>query len=359
VFSCRSSPKLLFVRLPAMPVRSKMKLDNSAGQFRRALQYSFYDWAREMPRPKRILMYVAFVLQGYPFYFALMWAFKLPTWVSSYFLILPRRPVAMVLVILLYFVGRWLQNGLLSSEFVRKTQLEADQIAARDIQQTLQPGKLEQLPGYELESFYKPLREVGGDYFDVIELPANRTLFALADVSGKGIAAALLAANIQALVRSIASVESNPLALAKQINKHLSRYSPSDRFATALFLVLSRDSGELSYVNAGHNAPILSSSGSAAFLEATGLPLGLFSDAEYETRTAVMSRGSNLLMFSDGLTDSIQGEHPENRLRDAFAEGAGRTMANLKSLIDPKFNEDDVTILLVKRIVGFPTGLSA
>ena len=142
-----------------MPVRPKrMKLDKSAGPFRRALRYAFYDWAREMPRSKRILMYVAIVLQGYPFYFALMWAFKLPTWLSPYFLILPRRPVAIVLVILFYFVGRWLQNGLLSSEFVRKTQLEADQIAARDIQQTLQPGKLEELPGYELESFYKPLR---------------------------------------------------------------------------------------------------------------------------------------------------------------------------------------------------------
>src|ERR1700757_2064937 len=195
-----------------MPVPPKrIKLDNSAGPFRSVLRYAFYDWAREMPRSKRVLMYVAIVLQGYPFYFALMWAFRLPTWLSPYFLILPRQPVAIVLVILLYFVGRWLQNGVLSSEFVRKTQLEADQIAARDIQQTLQPGKLEQLPGYELESFYKPLREVGGDYFDVIELPANRTLFALADVSGKRIAAALLAANIQALVRSIASVGSTPL----------------------------------------------------------------------------------------------------------------------------------------------------
>ena len=74
-----------------------------------------------------------------------------------------------------------------------------------------------------MQAFYKPLREVGGDYFDVIELPANRTLFALADVSGKGIPAALRAANIQALVRSIASVESSPLALANQINKHLTR----------------------------------------------------------------------------------------------------------------------------------------
>jgi len=226
--------------------------------------------------------------------------------------------------------------------------------------QTLQPGKLEELPGYELEAFYKPLREVGGDYFDVIELPANRTLFALADVSGKGIPAALLAANIQALVRSIASVESTPLALAKQINKHLSRYTPSDRFATAVFIVLSPDSGELTYVNAGHNAPIVFSSGSTTFLEATGPPLGLFVDAEYETRTAVISPGRTLLIFTDGLTDSIQGEHPENRLRDAFAESAGRTMANLKSLVDPKFNEDDVTILLVKRIAGSASsGVSA
>jgi sigma-B regulation protein RsbU (phosphoserine phosphatase) len=274
----------------------------------------------------------------------------LPARFTLYFLVLPRRPVSYVLVFLLFYTGRWIQNAVLTSEFVRKTQLETDQIAARQIQQTLQPGKLEELPGYELQAYYKPLREVGGDYFDVIQLPASRTLFALADVSGKGISAALLAANIQALVRSIASVESTPLALAKQINKHLSRYTPSDRFATAVFIVLSRDSGELTYVNAGHNAPILFSSGSITLLEATGPPLGLFVDADYETRAAALGPGSTLLIFTDGLTDSIQGEHPENRLRNALAGSAERTMANLKSLVDMKFNEDDVTILLVKRI---------
>jgi phosphoserine phosphatase RsbU/P len=147
-------------------------------------------------------------------------------------------------------------------------------------------------------------------------------------------------------------VEWSPLALAKQINKHLSRYTPSDRFATAVFIVLSRDSGELTYVNAGHNAPIVFSSGSTKFLEATGPPLGLFVDAEYETRTAVLTPGSTLLIFTDGLTDSIQGEHPQKRLRDALAERAERTMANLKSLVDPRFNEDDITMLVVKRIAG-------
>jgi serine phosphatase RsbU (regulator of sigma subunit) len=343
-----------------MPFRlGARKLDKSAGPIRRALQYAFYDWASEMPRSKRIITYVGFALQGYAFYFTLMWAFMLPKWLYAYFLVLPRKPFSYVLVFLLFFMGRWIQNGTLTSELIRKTQLETDQMAARQIQQTLQPGELEELPGYELEAFYKPLREVGGDYFDVIEFAANRTLFALADVSGKGISAALLAANIQALVRSIASVESTPLPLAKQIKKHLTRYTPGDRFATAVFLVLNRDSGELTYVNAGHNAPIVFSYGVMTFLGATGPPLGLFDDAQYETRSAVLSQGTTLLIFTDGLTDSIRGEHPENLLRDAFAESAGRTMANLKALVDPKFNEDDITILLVKRVACSSTGVSA
>ena len=343
-----------------MPFRLKtVKLDKSAGPFRRLLQYAFYDWTREMLPYKRVITYLGVVLQAYAVYAMLMWAFTLPKWLGIYLLALPKGPVGYLSAVLIYTIGLCIQNGMLTSEFVRKTQLETDQIAARQIQQTLHPEKLEQLPGYELKAFYKPLREVGGDYFDVIELPANRTLLALADVSGKGMPAALLAANIQALVRSISSMESTPLALAKQINKHLSRYTPSDRFATTVFIVLNRDSGELTYVNAGHNAPIVFSSGSTTFLEATGPPLGLFADAEYETRTAIISRGSTLLIFTDGLTDSIQGEHPETFLRDAFAEGAGRMMSNLKSLVDPKFNDDDVTILLVKRDASSFSGVSS
>ena len=171
-----------------------------------------------------------------------------------------------------------------------------------------------------METFYKPFREVGGDYFDVIELAGKRTLFAVADVSGKGMPAALLAANIQALVRSIANVEADPLALARQINKHLSRYTPSDRFATAVFIVLSRDSGELTYVNAGHNAPIVFGSGSATLLEATGMPLGLFPEAEYEARTALLPPGGALLVFTDGFTDSISGRG----CRRPFARCFGR-----------------------------------
>ena len=323
-------------------------LDKSAGLLRRTLQYAFYDWTREMPKSRRIITYIGIVLQAYFVYSALMWA-MLPKWLYVYFLALPKRPVGYVSAVVLYSIGLCIQNGMLTAEFVRKTQLETDQIAARQIQRTLHPEELEPLPGYEVETFYKPLRDVGGDYFDVIDLPGNRTLFAVADVSGKGMPAALLAANIQALVRSIATVEWSPQAIAKQINKHLNRYTPSDRFATAVFIVLSRDSGELTYVNAGHNAPIVLYSRSMTSLEATGIPLGLFADAEYEAGTALVRSGDALLVFTDGLTDSIPGENPERRLLDSLARSEGQIIATLKSLIDPKFNEDDVTILVVRR----------
>jgi len=331
-----------------MPSRiQQMKLDKSAGPFRRALQYALYDWTREMPKSKRFITWIGILLQGYAIYAlwsrSLVWPLMWPKGLALY-----------ASVWLLYVLGSGLMNGMLTSEFVRKTQLEGDQIAAQQIQQTLIPQKLPELPGYEMETFYKPFRDVGGDYFDVIELPGNRTLLSVADVSGKGMPAALLSANIQALVRSIAGTGAGPLELTRQMNRHLSRYTPIDRFATAVFVELDRNTGELTYVNAGHNAPILFGSGCAQSLEATGVPLGLFPDAAYTANTALLTPGGALLLFTDGLTDSISGENAEDRLRDALAGDSGKTMNILKSLISPHFNEDDITILLVKRNTDAP-----
>jgi len=163
------------------------------------------------------------------------------------------------------------------------------------------------------------------------------------------VAAALLAANIQALVRGLANIDAEPLLLANQINKHLSRHTPSTRFATAVFVVRSRDSGELNYVNAGHNSPIVFRDGSATPLEATGMPRGLLSGAEYEAGAAIVPFGGTLLLFTDGLTDSIAGNDPASSLRDAISDGPAKTISNPKLLIDPRFKEDDITILLLKR----------
>ena len=318
---------------------SRVRLDT----VRRWLQYAFSDWTRDMPRSKRFITWVAILTQGYAVWFVLS---RSQLWV---FMVRENKLVLYLGVFLLYLLGERVMHGLVTSEIVRKTQLEADQIAAQQIQKTLQPEKLEELVGYEMEVFYEPFRAVGGDYFDVIDLPGNRTLFAVADVSGKGMAAALLAANIQALVRSLANIDAEPLVLANQINKHLSRYTPSDRFATAVFVVLSRHSGELTYVNAGHNSPIVFCDGSATSLEATGMPMGLLGGAEYEADAAIVPFGGTLLLFTDGLTDSISGNDPESRLRGAISDNPAKTISNLKLLIDPRCKEDDITILLVKR----------
>jgi serine phosphatase RsbU (regulator of sigma subunit) len=333
-----------------MQIRTlKDRLDETTRPLRLALHYAFYDWTREMPPFRRFITWAGILIQGYA-------VFALWTRSLAWPLMWPRGLPLYVCVALLYVLGAALMNGMLTSEFFRKTQLEADQIAAAQIQQTLQPQRLDELQGYELETFYKPFREVGGDYFDVIDLAGSRTLFVVADVSGKGMPAALLAANIQALVRIIANLEADPLAMARQINKHLCRYTPSDRFATAVFILLSRETGELTYVNAGHNAPILLGSEPAVEMEATGMPLGLFSEAVYEARTALLSPAGFLLVFTDGFTDSISAENPDDRLRDALADGSGTTMLTLKSLVDPHFNEDDVTILLLKRDAGETCG---
>lgn len=296
-----------------------------------------------MPGFKRFITWAAILTQGYAIWFVLS---RSPLWV---FVMRENKLGLYSGVFLLYLLAERVMHGLVTSEIVRKTQLETDQLAAQQIQKTLQPEKLEQFVGYEMEAFYEPFRAVGGDYFDVIDLPGNRTLFAVADVSGKGMAAALLAANIQALVRSLANIDADPLTLAKQINKHLNRYTPSDRFATAVFVVLSRDSGELTYVNAGHNSPIVFGNESATPLEATGMPMGLLSAAEYEAGKAIVPSGGSLLLFTDGLTDSISGNDPESRLREALSDNPAKTISNLKLLIDPRCKEDDITILLVKR----------
>ena len=338
------SRELRLAKLPRMSPHSIVaSLGKRAASIARGLQYGFYDFTREMSRTKRIITWTAILVQGYMIYALVTRSFAWP-------IMWPSTRVVFTVGIVLFYSAYTLMNGLLASELVRKTQLEADHTAARKIQETLIPQELERLPNYEIESYYQPFRDVGGDYFDVIALPGGHTLIALADVSGKGMAAALLSANIQALVRSISSVATEPLTLATRINQHLCRHTPADFFATAIFLLLERDSGELTYVNAGHNAPFICGSGAVKTLQATGLPLGLFPEAQYEAGSSRLAIGDSLLLFTDGLTDSISGE-PEERLLAALKARTDvkKTMLRLRTLVDSKLNGDDITIVLVAR----------
>ena len=315
----------------------------SAHLLLRPLQYAFYDWTREIPRWKRVLVWAGLFIQGYALWAAVTRSLTIPrTW--------PHDMELMAAIWLIFAAAGLLLNGILTSELVLKTAMQSDLAAARRIQDTLHPHAQLVLPGYDIGHSYTPYRAVGGDYFDVVELRDGRTLFAMADVAGKGMPAALLAANVQAMVRSIAADDPDPLSLATRINQHLNRYTPDDRFVTAIFIVLEQQSGALTYVNAGHNAPVLTGTGAVTTLGASGVPLGLFADATYDSGTAVLEPGGALLLYTDGLPDSIRGDDPEARIRDAMsATGAGPTMASLAALVDRRLNADDITMVLVRR----------
>ena len=197
----------------------------------RAVKFGLYDRTREMPIGKRVITWIGILLQGFAIYAAitrsLVWPLKWPTGLPLY-----------ISIAVLYLLGGWLLNAMLTSEFIRKTRMESEQVAAQAIQKTLQPDPSEVLPGYEIEVCARPFRNVGGDYIDVVTLPERRALLAIADVSGKGMAAALLSANVQALVRGLGSIDADPLQLTLRINDHLARYTPDDRFVTAVVIVL-------------------------------------------------------------------------------------------------------------------------
>jgi sigma-B regulation protein RsbU (phosphoserine phosphatase) len=286
-------------------------------------RYSAGHWIRQRPRSKRIITWIGVLLQGFAIYCF---------WTQS-LVVQANLALVFVVALVLYITGIVLMNAMLSAELVRKSRLEAGQDAAREVQHTLIPAHLEALPGYTIETFYKLLPEVGGDYFDVIDLGHHQTLFAVADVSGKGLPAALMAANIQALVRSLAGAGADLLSLTVHLNQHLCRHTATGRFATAVFILLERESGQITFVNAGHRAPIVSSGGQAV----------------YTSGSVLLPPGGSVLLFTDGLTSSMGGNYPEIRLQDALASGPGKAMPLLEALVDPAFQQDDVTILLVER----------
>jgi sigma-B regulation protein RsbU (phosphoserine phosphatase) len=315
------------------------QLGTGLPSMRRVFRYSGGQWIRERPQTKRLITWIGVLLQGLAL--ACFWSRSLP-WLTNPVLVFAAGLV-------LYLAGIVLMNAMLTSELVRRTQLEAGQNAARQVQHTLIPAHLDPLPGYKVGTYYKLLPEVGGDYFDVFDLGDGHTLFAVADVSGKGMPAAMLAANIQALVRSMAGSGTDLLTLTVRMNQHLCRHTASGRFATAVFIVLDRTTGQLTFVNAGHHAPIVSGAGHAVALEATGMPVGLFPHAVYTAGKALLPPGGSLLLFTDGLTNAIAGDHPEDRIREALAAGPGEAMPLLEALVNPAFTQDDVTVLLVER----------
>jgi sigma-B regulation protein RsbU (phosphoserine phosphatase) len=201
-----------------------------------------------------------------------------------------------------------------------RQRLENEVAIAREVQQQLFPRSMPKLPGLDLFAICRPARVVSGDYYDFIPLGETRVGIALADISGKGIFAALLMASLQAAVRSTAALdgECGTAKLVARLNSHLFKNTSDDRYATFFYAVYDSQAKTLTYTNAGHLSPFFLTDGRVQRLEQGGTVVGLFEDATYVQCTIPVAPGSELVAFSDGLTEpeSVYGEEfGEERLK--------------------------------------------
>jgi sigma-B regulation protein RsbU (phosphoserine phosphatase) len=182
---------------------------------------------------------------------------------------------------------------------------------AREIQQSLLPRAIPQLPGFEVAGAWLPARFVSGDYYDVLRLGSHRLGICIADVAGKGVSAALLMANVQAAVRAFANDSESPARLCSKVNGLLHENIAIGKFVTFLYGILDAETRTFQYCNAGHLYPILVSGDSVRIVEQGGAVLGVFPTWNYEDSTVELRAGDRLLLFTDGITEASDADGKE------------------------------------------------
>ncbi|MCI0664327.1 MAG: SpoIIE family protein phosphatase [Acidobacteria bacterium] len=253
-----------------------------------------------------------------------------------------------------------LESVRLLHEEQEKKQLELELNMAREVQVALSPTAFKQPDHFEVASHSIPSRYVGGDFYDLIPLPDGRWVIALGDVSGKGIAAALLAAMAQGVLQ--AQFASNlPLTnVIASLNKVLVQRTASNSFITLFCAVLDPE-GHLTYINAGHNLPILArANGKTEMLTTKSVVLGAFDFVSHEPRQTLLASGDLVVIYSDGVTEAVNSKNEmfgDERLENLIRENVNLTAAGIKQRIVEDLNiftrglpqGDDITLIALKR----------
>jgi sigma-B regulation protein RsbU (phosphoserine phosphatase) len=217
-----------------------------------------------------------------------------------------------------------IENARLHEEEQALLAVHKEMEVAYRIQMDLLPSKTPAVPGYDLSGISVPSRRVGGDYFDFIEVGAGRVVVCLGDVSGKGMPAALLMANLQATLRCLVIQTTSPGECLERANKLMIENTGLDRFITLFLGLLDTGNHTLTYASAGHNPPLLfKTGGDVELLNARGIVLGCFEDASYAEESVLLEPGDILLVYSDGVTEAINSFEEEfgiNGVRRSVSE---------------------------------------
>jgi hypothetical protein len=265
-----------------------------------------------------------------------------------------------------HFWGGLLLFFLLILEIADRVVMKRDLQIAREIQTWLLPGAPPQIPGLAIAYATRPANTVAGDYYDVFPRPGktpddNRVVFSVADVAGKSIPAAMLMATFQASLKTLSTAQVALPELVANMNKYACSNSQGGlRFTTAFFAEYDAARRSFTYINAGHNNPILRrASGLIERLDVGGLPLGIMPEAAYESASVVIAPGDWLVVFTDGVVEAEntrQDEFGEARLLSLIgaastatpAEMLKRLMADLDLFVGNTPQHDDVTCMLLK-----------
>jgi phosphoserine phosphatase RsbU/P len=232
---------------------------------------------------------------------------------------------------------------------------------AREIQRSFLPKAPPDLPAIGFAARMEPARVVGGDFYDFIPLPDGRWILVVADVTGKGVPAALFMALTRSLVRVNAALHTSPSGLVGAVNEFVARDNSTAMFVTLFLAYLEPSTGTLTYVNAGHNPPLLLSCGKneVSLLKSAGTPLGLVEGMIYEERKTLVGPGDLLVLYTDGVTEAMNGAQElfgAERLENLVARSGGAQAPVVLELIEEAVRSfaagepqsDDMTVVVAK-----------
>lgn len=254
-----------------------------------------------------------------------------------------------------------IENARLYQEEQSLLRLKEEMRLAYEIQLNLLPKSQPQISGYQIAGKSIPAKDVGGDYFDFIKINDNLLAFCLGDISGKGIPAAILMSNLQATLRGQTLMSKSCSKCVSFANDILYHNTGANKFATLFYAILDSSKNEIAYCNAGHNNPVLiSSGGKISRLNIGGMLIGVMPSISYEEAVINLNEDEVLVIFSDGVTEAMNSneeEFDEERLcslllknKNLSAEKMLETIFNeVKKYVGNTSQMDDITVVIIKR----------